>query len=76
MANATKTLDFSFYLILMNLNSNGHMYLMPTTLDRAFLEAKSPDPKARVLSNTWHCLYYISSSKREFKIYLERKAFR
>lgn len=44
----------------MNLNSNDHMYLVATILDSTFLEVRSPDSQASTLSNTQHCLYYIT----------------
>lgn len=50
MGSITDTL--TFYLILMNLNSEGHMYLMATILDSAFAQALSPDPQASALFNT------------------------
>ena len=37
MASATEELDFKFYLILINLNLNSHMWLVPTASDSAAL---------------------------------------
>lgn len=38
IVNATEGLDLPFYLILMNMNSNSHLWLLATVMDNAGLD--------------------------------------